>query len=603
MFINSISLRASSIPVRSATIFQSSTAELTRCVTIELKNGRNMLEISGLSSKVDTESPRFSGAPGGVRILDVVCRRKPRDAPETPEDERSAEIRRLKAQRRALQEEQEVRQEEISLLNDSARLVTNNGHNHNPDHDKLLAFMDTYVQRKVGIQKARQGLYQQIEEIDKKIYALNNARKGETTTIVTATIIATSDCKVDLNLTYLVSGVTWRPFYDLHATSVDGQPSPDVSLRYCVVITQITGEDWDNTALTLSTASSQALRQLTVPALNPHRIIIPGSSADVPPPRLMRRAGTIRARRVAADDDADVLPPPPDEDALDVQATSFANQPSATQYPVHTMLLASAAPVPPPVPPSLANRNALSVVYRVQGAVSLPSDGEEHRLTIATLDFKAKLKYMCVPRQRPTVYIVAKVKNTSEYDLLSGPVNVFMNDSYVTKTVIPFITMNESFPCVLGVDTSLKVSYVQDEKTEYEPKRNFAEPQKTTTKALHVTVTNLHKFDIGKLVIRDAIPLGNGEDKVAVVLHKPEGLAESKDGQHVTINLNPDGSAEGTKATAKVRWQKVVDGKGGEKDGLFEWVCAVPAGETIGLEAQWDIKAPSDTQWQERASR
>ena len=80
--------------------------------------------------------------------------------------------------------------------------MTNNGHNHNPDHDKLLAFMDTYVQRKVGIQKARQGLYQQIEEIDKKIYALNNARKGETTTIVTATIIATSDCKVDLNLTY-----------------------------------------------------------------------------------------------------------------------------------------------------------------------------------------------------------------------------------------------------------------------------------------------------------------------------------------------------------------------------------------------------------------
>ena len=37
MFISSVSLRASSIPVKSATIFQSSTAELTRCVTIELK--------------------------------------------------------------------------------------------------------------------------------------------------------------------------------------------------------------------------------------------------------------------------------------------------------------------------------------------------------------------------------------------------------------------------------------------------------------------------------------------------------------------------------------------------------------------------------------
>ncbi|KAJ8482399.1 hypothetical protein ONZ51_g5381 [Trametes cubensis] len=595
MFINSVSLRASSIPVKSATIFQSSTAELTRCVTIELKNGRNVLEISGLSSKLDTESPRLSGAPGGVRVLDVVCKRKPRDAPDTPEDERSAEIRSLKAERRALQAEQEVRQEEIKLLNDSAQLVTHDDHNHNPDHDKLLDFMDKYVQRKLGIQKAIRDIFEQIEEVDKRIYVLNNARKGETTTMVTATIIAASDCKVDLNLTYLISGVTWRPFYDLHATSVDGQPSRDVSVRYCVAITQSTGEDWENMALTLSTASSQALRQLTVPALSPHKIIVPGSSISVdPPPRPMRRMGTIRARKAVNEDDADNAPPD-DMDMLNVALTSFSCPPAA--------VLASAPPAPPPVPPSLANRNALSVVYRVQGAVSLPSDGEEHRLTIATLDFQAKLKYMCVPRQRPTVYIVAKVKNTSEFDLLSGPVNVFMNDSYVTKTAIPFITMDESFPCVLGVDAALKVSYVQDEKTEYEPKRNFAEPQKTTTRTLRVTVTNLHKFDIGKLVIRDAIPLGNGEDKVAVVLRKPEGLAESKDGQDVVINLNAEGSAEGTKATAKVRWQKVVDGKGGEKDGLFEWVCAVPAGEKIDLDAQWDIKAPSETQWQERATR
>ncbi|KAH9902414.1 hypothetical protein C8Q73DRAFT_777736 [Cubamyces lactineus] len=601
MFTNSISLRASSIPVKSATIFQSSTAELTRRVTIELKSGRNALEISGLSSKVDTESPRLSGAPGCVRVLDVVCKRKPRDAPDIPEDERSAEVKRLKAQRRALQAEQEVRQEEIKLLNDSAQLVTSDDHNHNPDHDSLLAFMDKYVQRKLGIQKAIRDLFEQIEEVDKKIYVLNNARKGETTTMVTATIIAESECKVDLNLTYLVSGVTWRPFYDLHATSVDGQPSPDVSLRYCVAITQITGEDWDNTALTLSTASSQALRQLTVPSLSPHRIVVPGSNADEPL-RPMRRMGTIRARKVAQEDEADVVQPR-DADAPNVEATTFSYQSATTMDHMRATIMASAAPAPPPVPPSLANRNALSVVYRVQGAVSLPSDGEEHRLTIATLDFKAKLKYMCVPRQRPTVYIVAKVKNTSEFDLLSGPVNVFMNDSYVTKTVIPFITMDESFPCVLGVDTSLKVSYVQDEKTEYEPKRNFAEPQKTTTRTLRVTVANLHKFDIGKLIIRDAIPLGNGEDKVTVVLNKPEGLAESKDGQDVAINLGADGIAEGAKATAKVRWQKVVDGKGGEKDGLFEWVCAIPAGEKINLDAQWDIKAPSETQWQEKASR
>ena len=95
----------------------------------------------------------------------------------------------------------------------------------------------------------------------------------------------------------------------------------------------------------------------------------------------------------------------------------------------------------------------------------------------------------------------------------------------------------------------------------------------------------MHKFDIAKLVIRDAIPLGSEDNKLSVVLHKPKGLVESKDGQNVAINLNADGNAD-TKATAKVRWQKVVEGKGGEKDGLFEWVCAVPAGERVGVDAQ-----------------
>ncbi|KAI0323766.1 hypothetical protein GY45DRAFT_1376088 [Cubamyces sp. BRFM 1775] len=386
MSINTVSLRASSIPVKSATIFQSSAAELTRRVTIELKCGHNLLEISGLSSKLDTESPRLSGA---------------------PDDEPSTGIKVLKAQRRALQEEQEVRREEIKLLKDTAQLVTNGDYNHNSDHDKLLAFMDKYVQRKRCIQKAIQNLDEEIGEIDKKIYAHTR-----------------SSC--------------WhrvRPRSEVHTASITAdavlQPAPTSST------------------------------------------VIP-----LPPESYVPIAGSLAY-------------------------FSFSAQPAQAER--HPRSLALAPTAPPPMPLSLVNRNALSVVYRVQGTVSLSSNGEEHRLTIVTLDFKAKLKYMCVPRRSPTVYIIAKVKNTSEFDLLSGPANVFMNDSYVTKTVIPFITTTESFSCVLGVDSSLKVSYVPNERTEYEPKRNFAEPQKTTTKALRVMVANLHKFDIGKLVIWEAI--------------------------------------------------------------------------------------------------
>ena len=167
-----------------------------------------MLEISGLSSNVDTESPRFTGAPNAVRVLDVVCKRKSGRAPDADEDERVAAIKSLQAQRNVLKAEQEIRFEEIDLLNDSGRLLTNDTH-HNPDHEKLLAFMDKYVQRKRCIKKAIQDLDQQMEDIDKKMSVLHNARKGQTTTTVIATIIATNDCKVELNLTYCKHPLLW----------------------------------------------------------------------------------------------------------------------------------------------------------------------------------------------------------------------------------------------------------------------------------------------------------------------------------------------------------------------------------------------------------
>lgn len=164
---------------------------------------------------------------------------------------------------------------------------------------------------------------------------------------------------------------------------------------------------------------------------------------------------------------------------------------------------------------------------------------------------------------------------------------------------LQFIAVNESFPCVLGVDTSLKVTYRQSSKTEHEPRRNFAEPHKTIARTAITTITNQHAHAVTELVVRDAIPLGNEDVQVAVMLRKPAGLAEAVQGAEVAVKLAEP--QEGV--TAKVRWTKVEDGRGGEKDGLYEWVCAIPPGKKISLEAQWDVKGPSDVLWSEVPER
>ena len=79
----------------------------------------------------------------------------------------------------------------------------------------------------------------------------------------------------------MVTGVTWQPYYDLHASTSDGKPLSDVSLHYCANITQSTGEDWTNTILTLSTANSHALHSLTVPKVDPLRLLPARSGGGV----------------------------------------------------------------------------------------------------------------------------------------------------------------------------------------------------------------------------------------------------------------------------------------------------------------------------------
>ena len=79
------------------------------------------------------------------------------------------------------------------------------------------------------------------------------------------------------------------------------------------------------------------------------------------------------------------------------------------------------------------------------------------------------------------------------------------------------------------------------------------------------------------------------------MLRKPEGLARAKDGEEVAVVL------EGEARDVRVRWTEVEDGKGGEKDGIYEWVCSVPGGETVRLEAKWDVRSPGDLQWGEQS--
>jgi hypothetical protein len=88
--------------------------------------------------------------------------------------------------------------------------------------------------------------------------------------------------------------------------------------------------------------------------------------------------------------------------------------------------------------PSLADssvivmKSSVSLVYAVKGLTSIPSDGQPHQVPVAKLPFDAKISHVSVPWVEPNVYLRCSIKNTSDYKIFSGPVNILFDDTLVS---------------------------------------------------------------------------------------------------------------------------------------------------------------------------
>ncbi len=160
---------------------------------------------------------------------------------------------------------------------------------------------------------------------------------------------------------------------------------------------------------------------------------------------------------------------------------------------------------------------------------------------------------------------------------------VILDNTYVSRTYIHDIVTGDTFDCTLGDDATAKVTYARTFKTARSSGGAFAETINTTTYTTKITVHNKHAFAIEDLAVKDVIPMCD-DNRVKVVLRKPEVLASAKEGEILDV---------GTQGL-KVRWEATVDGKGGEKEGKFEWKWRVDTGAQVTMETQWEVKGPSD---------
>ncbi|QRV76192.1 hypothetical protein RhiJN_04207 [Ceratobasidium sp. AG-Ba] len=568
--------------IESVTVFQADRAEVKRRINLDLKTGQNHVDIERLPTCINEDSIRVDGT-GNAVIFDVVYH-SPYRQPAQPSSDNPHEQAVAKARRalELLQKEREVAGEQSKFLNSYGQTLDSK----NVNIEDVQKFLDMFGPRQIAVAKRIQELDVQIsdaqkvyDEAQEKVYA--DARGAKRGTKITVTVLAETDGPAELMLTYVVSNASWTPLYDVRA-SIAKAPgaSSKVALHYRASITQTTGENWPDVELILSTASPQLGSD--VPSLSAWRIGFPAPPMPVFAKSVRPRAFAKRASRAAAMTESMEY----DEDEVMLMSAGAAAPRMAVRQ------------------AGVVSAGVLSASFGISGRSDIPSDEGSHKVVIAVLDLETELEWVCIPREKESVFLRCKVVNSSEFTLLPGEASVFMDDNFVSKSRIEHVAPNDAFKTSLGTDSALRVTYPPARILKRTVNQsNFAFLAKDNKQAVQgysqrITIRNSRPAAVNGLRVIDHVPVST-EARIKVNIISPNGLGPI-DGasEHGHENTDEDKNKErawtNVQKGAKARWAK-LDVAG---EGAVEWDCEVQPNEEIQLELSWEVSAPVGEKWE-----
>jgi uncharacterized protein (TIGR02231 family) len=97
-----------------------------------------------------------------------------------------------------------------------------------------------------------------------------------------------------------------------------------------------------------------------------------------------------------------------------------------------------------------------SLSYQLNGSVSLASRSDQQMCRIMQTDMGSKFYHVAVPVLTSFVYREAELANSSDKDLLAGPITVYLDGRFVGRGEIPTMARGQTFVVGFGADPQLR---------------------------------------------------------------------------------------------------------------------------------------------------
>jgi len=567
-------------------------AQITRQVVVPAGVGSIELVVSGLPSEIE---PSSLFAEGGEAIDVRAVRFRQRVIGQEPRDDIRALDEKIAAKQIELAEVEQFMwlvKKQFDYLEKleafAAPVATGDLSTGKLDAAQLRETTQFVFEQRAAATREKLDLDAKQRIINRDLQTLQEQRnliagKSQTTVREAVLFLDRHDANADaVRLTYLVGNCGWSPSYNVRGDIEKGA----VRVEYNALIRQVTGEDWDQVELTLSTASPMI--SASGPAIASFPVML----------QQLNQGGRAVNGYMGKDSSGKILPGGKSQVSLDFEGIinkqtelnyrfnrndnlddnlnlSWSNNVLANQR----QLLELCEPVDKLLGVegmAISQEHGLSISYPIQGLVSLQSRSDQQMTRIMQSDLKGTYYHVANPVLTEFVYREAEIVNASGRDMLAGPVSVYLDGRFVGRTDMVSVTRGQTFILGFGADPQLTAS------------RQLVEREQGTqggnTRVSFSYRMSIENFGDKPAMVRllDRLPHFNGSSR-EVKLTLDSGFEDlSTDPVYLRLS-RPSGI---------LRWDITVDaGATGEKAAVVPYRYSIEFDRNFGLASETDDRA------------
>jgi len=486
--------------VEKATVYLQG-AQLFHGADVSLPAGSSDVVIEGVSPSLDQQSLQASGK-GNFTIIDVHFNVKyPEEVIETPKKTATKYLKLMKAYEDSLGEmdflimanadkktqfdivknlllsnrliKGEFKRDSLSILKDAMDYLRIRLANINAELLKVRREANKLSKENIRITER----YNELQELANKVDENPEPKAQEPIYQVVVSVVTDIAVQGKININYFVANASWNPEYELKANNINSQ----IQFVQKANVQQTTGIDWSDVKMTLSSGN---------PSLNNNKPELTSFYLNFYQPyRNISTNETLKAMPKMASSGYDAVM----EDAKDYSAVTYSNNLSnagnASNF-------------------TIAVENRTRVDYTIDLKYSIPTDGKSHQVAINKKDINAIFEYYAAPKLDNDAFLIAKITDWENLNILPGNARIYFDGSFVGKTFINVNNADDTLALSLGRDNNIDVTRT---KLKQKTKNLVASNDKIITETFTIVVRN-NKQSTTNIDVEDMLPLSNNEN-------------------------------------------------------------------------------------------